>query len=57
MPINITAAADNVLDYIKIEYPKLENWSNKKLIDRISENWADRTKIQTRLRGKARLEP
>ena len=34
-PINTIEAADTVLDYIKMEYPKLKDWSNKKLLTRI----------------------
>ena len=36
LPITITEAADNVLSYIKMEYPKLKNWSNQKLEQNIT---------------------
>ena len=32
-----------------MEYPKLKNWNNKKLITRISKYWVDRVKIQNSL--------
>ena len=32
-----------------MEYPKLKNWNNQKLINRISKYWVDRVKIQNNI--------
>ena len=32
-----------------MEFPKIKDWSNKKILSRISKNWVDRAKIQKEL--------
>ena len=45
-PIILNEAANEVIENLKFEYPKLQKWSNTRIVNRISENWADRAKIQ-----------
>ena len=45
-PIILNEAANEVIDNLKFEYPKLQKWNNTKIVNRISENWADRNQIQ-----------
>ena len=45
-PIILTEASNEVIDNLKFAYPKLQKRSNTKIVNRISENWADRDQIQ-----------
>ena len=47
--IESNEAVDIVLDYIRMEFPRISNWSGKKLLARVSKNWDDRINIQTSL--------
>ena len=46
IPISITEASNEVIENLKFEYPKLQKWSNEKIVNRISDNWEDREQIQ-----------
>ena len=45
-PIIISEASNEVIENLKFDYPKLQKWSNTKIVNRISENWEDRNQIQ-----------
>ena len=47
--IESNEAVDLVLDYIRMEFPRISDWNSKKLLARISKNWNDRLNIQTSL--------
>ena len=47
--IESNKAVDLVLDYIRMEFPRISDWNNKKLLARISKNWSDRINIQASL--------
>ena len=47
--IKSNEAVDIVLDYIRMEFPKLKDWNNKKILSRISRNWNDRVKFKMTL--------
>ena len=38
-----------VLDYIRMEFPRLRYWNSKKILYRISKNWDNRTIIQNNI--------
>ena len=44
--MEISKKADEVLENVKIQNPKILGWNNYKLIHRLSEHWSDRKKIE-----------
>ena len=39
---DLSDAVNEVIENLKLEYPRLQKWNNIKIIKRISDNWADR---------------
>ena len=48
----ITDAVNEVIDNLKLEYPRLQKWNNLRIINHISVNWSDRIKIQADMNKK-----
>ena len=44
--IELTAAANEVIENLKYDYPNLQKWSNEKIVNRISDNWNIKDQIQ-----------
>ena len=48
-PIDFNEASNEVIDNLKFEYPNLQKWDNQKIVNHISDNWANRDQIQADL--------
>ena len=49
----LSTEAIEVLENLKIRYPKIINWDNYKFINHISKHWENRKKIQEKLTDNA----
>ena len=51
--MELTVEANNVLENLKIRYPKILDWDNYKIINRLSEHWEIRKNIQEKITNDA----